>query len=230
MYTLNQLTIIGFTGNDAEAHYTPNGTLVVTLSVATKESWKDTDSNWQSRTDWHRIVTFGKVAEYTRTLTKGSYVMVQGAVRTREYERDGIKHRVTEVRAESIGKLDIPAYASLLRESAIGVSLMISPHPSYPPLEMAHLGLLVLTNGFASKDPSTWHSNIHSVDDVSAASIATALSVLCRRFEADPDIGRSGASGRPDYTSDEQQFPFAAQLAADLRYVLGRGGEGDPRD
>ena len=106
MYTLNQLTIIGFTGNDAEAHYTPNGTLVVTLSVATKESWKDADGNWQSRTDWHRVVTFGKLAEYTRTLTKGSYVMVQGAVRTREYERDGIKHRVTEVRADSIGKLD----------------------------------------------------------------------------------------------------------------------------
>ena len=79
---------------------------MVTLSVATKESWKDADSNWQSRTDWHRVVTFGKLAEYTRTLTKGSYVMVQGAVRTREYERDGIKHRVTEVHADSIGKLD----------------------------------------------------------------------------------------------------------------------------
>jgi single-stranded DNA-binding protein len=41
MYTMNQLTIIGFLGNDAEAHYTPNGTLVVTISVATKESWKE---------------------------------------------------------------------------------------------------------------------------------------------------------------------------------------------
>ena len=51
MYTMNQLTIIGFTGNDAEAHYTPNGTLVVTISVATKESWKDADGYWQSRTD-----------------------------------------------------------------------------------------------------------------------------------------------------------------------------------
>ena len=49
MYTMNQLTIIGFTGNDAEAHYTPNGTLVVTISVATKESWKDPDGKWQSR-------------------------------------------------------------------------------------------------------------------------------------------------------------------------------------
>ena len=93
------------TGSDAEAHYTQNGTLVVTLSVATKEAWKDADGNWQSRTDWHRIVSFGKQAEFTRTLTKGSYVM-QGAVRTREYERDGVKHRVVEVRADTIGKLD----------------------------------------------------------------------------------------------------------------------------
>ena len=78
----------------------------MTISVATKESWKDADGNWQSRTDWHRIVSFGKQAEFTRTLTKGSYVMVQGAVRTREYERDGVKHRSVEVRADTIGKLD----------------------------------------------------------------------------------------------------------------------------
>jgi single-strand DNA-binding protein len=106
MYTMNQITIIGFTGSDAEAHYTQNGTLGVTLSVATKESWKDTDGNWQSRTNWHRIVSFGKQAEFTRTLTRGSYVMVQGAVRTREYERDGARHRVVEVRADTVGKLD----------------------------------------------------------------------------------------------------------------------------
>ena len=106
MYTLNQLTIIGFTGSDADVHYTQNGTLVTTLSVATKESWKDADGNWQSRTDWHRVVSFSKLAEYSRTLPKGSYVMVQGAVRTREYERDGAKHRIGEVRADTIGKLD----------------------------------------------------------------------------------------------------------------------------
>jgi single-stranded DNA-binding protein len=49
---------------------------------------------------------FFRQAEFTRTLTKGSYVMVQGAVRTREYERDGVKHRIVEVRADTIGKLD----------------------------------------------------------------------------------------------------------------------------
>ena len=91
MYTLNQLTIIGFTGNDAEAHYTPNGTLVVTLSVATKESWKDADGNWQSRTDWHRVVSFGKLAEFTRTLTErlvrdGAGSSAHSRVRTRRRE------------------------------------------------------------------------------------------------------------------------------------------------
>ena len=106
MYTLNQLTIIGFTGNEADIHYTTNGTLVATLSVATKQSWKDAEGAWQSRTDWHRVVMFGKVAEYARTIAKGSLVMVQGPVRTREYEKDGIRNRVFELRAETIGKLD----------------------------------------------------------------------------------------------------------------------------
>jgi single-strand DNA-binding protein len=103
---MNQLTIIGFTGNDAEAHYTPSGTLVAPISVATKESWKNADGQWQSRTEWHRVVSFGKLAEYARTLGKGSHVMVQGPVRTREYERDGVTHRVFELRADTIAKLD----------------------------------------------------------------------------------------------------------------------------
>ena len=106
MFTLNQITLIGFTGSEAEVHYTQNGTVVAVVSVATKASWKDADGEWQSRTDWHRVVSFGKLAEYTRTLAKGSYVMVQGAVRTREFERDGMRQRITEVRADSVGKLD----------------------------------------------------------------------------------------------------------------------------
>jgi single-strand DNA-binding protein len=103
---MNQLTIIGFTGHEADVHYTVSGTLVVTLSVATKQSWKDAEGAWQSRTDWHRVVLFGKAAEYGRTIAKGSLVMVQGPVRSREYEKDGARHRVFELRAETIGKLD----------------------------------------------------------------------------------------------------------------------------
>ena len=121
------------------------------------------------------------------------------------------------VALRSIGKLDLDAYAALLRSSAIGVSLMVSPHPSYPPLEMANLGMLVLTNGFGAKDLSTWHTNITSVGDVSGETLAAELSALCRRFEADPEIGARGRSSRPDYTSDEPQFPFAPDVADLLR-------------
>src|SRR5215831_2986952 len=67
---LNQLTIIGFTGQDADFHFTSNGTPVTTLSVATKESWKDAAGDWQSHMEWHRIVAFGKLAEYAKTLTR----------------------------------------------------------------------------------------------------------------------------------------------------------------
>jgi single-strand DNA-binding protein len=103
---LNQLTIIGFTGQDADFHFSSNGTPVTTLSVATKESWKDAAGDWQSHTEWHRIVAFGKLAEYAKTLTKGTHVMVQGSLRSREYEKDGVSRRVSEVRAETIAKLD----------------------------------------------------------------------------------------------------------------------------
>ena len=123
----------------------------------------------------------------------------------------------------SRGKLDLGAYAALLRGSAIGISLMVSPHPSYPPLEMAHLGMLVLTNGFGAKDLSSWHDNIRSVADVSAATLASELSALCRRFEADPEVGERGRSARPDFTSDEPQFPFASEVAELLR----RGSDPD---
>ena len=58
---MNQLTIIGFTGQDADFHFTPNRTPVATISVATKESWKNEQGEWQSRTEYHRVVAFGKL-------------------------------------------------------------------------------------------------------------------------------------------------------------------------
>jgi hypothetical protein len=124
----------------------------------------------------------------------------------------------------SIGKLDLDAYAALLRTSAVGISLMISPHPSYPPLEMAHLGMLVLTNRFGGKDLSTWHANIVSTDDLSAESMAARLADLCRRFEADPGAGSAGRPLRPEFTETGPQFPFAPELAA----ALGSPREADP--
>jgi hypothetical protein len=94
---------------------------------------------------------------------------------------------------------------------------MVSPHPSYPPLEMAHFGMLVLTNRFAAKDLSRWHSNIRSVDDVSIDGVAAALAEVCRLVESDPDAGDRGVSALSDYLGDEPQFPFASHVAELLR-------------
>jgi hypothetical protein len=116
----------------------------------------------------------------------------------------------------SMGKLDLHAYAALLRRAAIGVSLMISPHPSYPPLEMAHLGMLVLANRFGAKDLATWHSNIRTTDDISAEGFATALEAMRLAFERDPEIGAAGRAFHPEFLADTPAFPFADRLAADL--------------
>src|SRR5215813_12407071 len=104
--SVTQLTLIGFTRPSAALPFTSNGTPVTTVSVATKESWKNADGEWQSRTDWHRVVAFGKLAEYAKTLAKGTHVLVRGALRSREYEKDGESHRVYELRADTIAKLD----------------------------------------------------------------------------------------------------------------------------
>lgn len=75
----------------------------------------------------------------------------------------------------ALGKLDLPAYAQLLSTSAVGVSLMVSPHPSYPPLEMAAFGMGVVTNRFANKDLAGFSPNIHSAEQFSPEAIAAAI-------------------------------------------------------
>jgi hypothetical protein len=117
----------------------------------------------------------------------------------------------------ALGKLELRTYAAVLSQSAIGVSMMASPHPSYPPLEMAQLGMLVLTNGFGEKDLSSWHTNIMSLPSISTTAFAGGLATLCRRFELDPVVGSSGRLLRPAYLSDGPQFPFASELAELLR-------------
>jgi len=118
---------------------------------------------------------------------------------------------------QSLGKLSLSAYADLLRTSAVGISLMISPHPSYPPLEMAYLGLLVLTNRFGGKDLSSWHTNITSLGSITEAGLAADLTETCRRFVIDATVGDQGRLLRPDYLDVGPQFPFAHEVAELLR-------------
>lgn len=80
----------------------------------------------------------------------------------------------------SLGKLSIQEYAKVMLESRIGISLMISPHPSYPPLEMSTFGIKVITNTYANKDLSKFNSNIISLSNVSTHIIAQELKKLTK--------------------------------------------------
>jgi single-strand DNA-binding protein len=103
---LNRLTLIGFIGGDAETKTISNGSTFTAFAVATQRSWKNAEGAWESRTEWHRCVSFGKLADFAATLKKGAHVQVEGELRGREYEKDGVKHKVFECRLESILKLD----------------------------------------------------------------------------------------------------------------------------
>ena len=104
--TLNRLTLIGFLGSDAEKKDGNNGSFTV-FSVATKTSWKNKSTGeWESRTEWHRCVASNKLAEFTATLKKGAHVHLEGELRSREYDKDGVTHRIFECRLTSILKLD----------------------------------------------------------------------------------------------------------------------------
>lgn len=109
---LNTVTLAGFLGGNAESRTTNSEANFVTFSLATKNSWKDRESGeWNSRTEWHRAVVFGRIATFAATLLKGDHVQIQGQLRTREFDqsadKDGTgKRRVTEIHVTSIFKLD----------------------------------------------------------------------------------------------------------------------------
>lgn len=103
----NRLSIIGFTGKDGEQKFTKTGIPFTILSVATKASWKNKDTGeWDSRTEWHRIVCWAKLGEFALSLKSGAHVQVEGELRSREYQKDGANHRVWECKAYRIAKLD----------------------------------------------------------------------------------------------------------------------------
>lgn len=85
---LNQLTIIGFIGQNAETKQLTNGTAVTRFSVVTTRSWKDDKDQWKRKTQWHNVLVFGQgFAQMASRLVKGTHVFVQGELTTREYDR-----------------------------------------------------------------------------------------------------------------------------------------------
>ena len=83
---------------------------------------------------------------------------------------------------QSVGKLTLQEYAKTLEESYAGISLMASPHPSYPPLEMSVFGVKVITNTFANKDLKDFNSNIVSLNNISPSHIAKELKKICDNY------------------------------------------------
>lgn len=96
---VNKAILIGNLGADPEVRYMPSGDPVTNIRIATSEAWRDKEGNPQERTEWHRVVFFGKVAEIAKQyLQKGSKVYVEGKLRTRKWQgQDGIDRWSTEI-------------------------------------------------------------------------------------------------------------------------------------
>lgn len=106
---INKVILVGNLGGDPEVRYMPNGNAVATVSVATSESWKDkqTGEN-QTRTEWHRVVFFNKLAEIVgEYLKKGSKIYAEGSLRTRKWQdKSGADRYTTEIVGNEMQMLD----------------------------------------------------------------------------------------------------------------------------
>ncbi|WP_294966546.1 single-stranded DNA-binding protein [uncultured Gilliamella sp.] len=97
---INKVILVGHLGQDPEVRYMPNGNAVANISVATSETWKDKQTGEsKDKTEWHRVVIFGKLAEIAgEHLKKGSQVYIEGQLQTRKWQdQSGIDHYTTEI-------------------------------------------------------------------------------------------------------------------------------------
>jgi single-strand DNA-binding protein len=104
MGSVNKVILVGNLGRDAELRYTPGGAPVATLNLATTEVWNDKAGQRQEKTEWHRIVLWGKTAEsLSEYLVKGKQLYIEGRLQTRQWDdKDGNKRYTTEIRGDRI--------------------------------------------------------------------------------------------------------------------------------
>jgi single-strand DNA-binding protein len=118
---VNKVILIGNVGNDPDMRYTANGGAVCNLSVATTDSWRDKQSGEsQERTEWHRVVMFGKLGEIAgEYLRKGSKVYIEGRLQTRKWQdKSGQDRYTTEIVANDMQMLDSKGGGSASFDSA----------------------------------------------------------------------------------------------------------------
>ena len=104
--SINHVTLLGMIVKDPELKYTQQGTAVARISLATNERFKDKDE-WKERTEWHNVILWARLAEIAKEfLKKGSKIAIEGSLRTRSWDKDGVKHYMTEVIASDLIMLD----------------------------------------------------------------------------------------------------------------------------
>ncbi|HUM06067.1 MAG TPA: single-stranded DNA-binding protein [Terriglobales bacterium] len=105
MKSVNKVILIGNLGKDPEVKYTPQGTPVAKVALATNERFKDKDGNWQDRTEWHNVVLWARLAEIAgEYLKKGGKVYIEGRLQTRSWDdkQTGQKKYMTEIVANDL--------------------------------------------------------------------------------------------------------------------------------
>jgi len=108
--SVNKVILVGNLGRDPELRYTQSGTALATFTLATNESFNTKDGQREERTEWHRIVAWGKTGELcSQYLSKGRPVYIEGRLQTREWEnKEGQKQRTTEIVAQTVQFLGSP--------------------------------------------------------------------------------------------------------------------------
>ena len=106
--SVNKVILVGHIGNKPEGRYTPSGASTASFSLATNESWIDSENEKQERTEWHNIVAWNKLADFaTEYLQKGQLIYIEGRMQTRTYkDKEDIQRRVTEIVSTAITPLE----------------------------------------------------------------------------------------------------------------------------
>ena len=107
MASINKVILVGNLGRDPESRTFPSGDMVTNVSIATTDKWRDKATGEEkSATEWHRVSFHGRLAEIaSQYLRQGSQVYVEGSLRTRKYQKDGVDHYATEIRADQMQML-----------------------------------------------------------------------------------------------------------------------------
>ncbi len=140
MASVNKVILIGNLGRDPELRYTQSGQAVANFNIATTDKFSDKEGNPQERTEWHRVVVWGRQAETcAQYLSKGRSAYIEGSLQTRDWEdKEGIKRYTTEIRAQRVQFLGGPSGGGQRGGGAApsgGGASSGDPGPSAPPAD-----------------------------------------------------------------------------------------------